>query len=72
MPCLNEGNPGQAPRYSIPARRLGALEHPLIIKDVDRGIKSFGPTPSPSLESVSKSLALNFPNANFNIDTGYF
>ncbi|KAL1841349.1 hypothetical protein VTJ49DRAFT_7129 [Mycothermus thermophilus] len=31
-----------APRYTIPARRLGAVEHPMIIKNLDKGIKTFG------------------------------
>ncbi|KAK4104887.1 hypothetical protein N658DRAFT_521450 [Parathielavia hyrcaniae] len=31
-----------APRYTIPSRRLGALEHPLIIKNLDKGIKTLG------------------------------
>ncbi|KAK4467014.1 putative transcription factor tau subunit sfc1 [Cladorrhinum samala] len=32
----------QAPTYPIPPRRLGALEHPMIIKNLDKGIKTFG------------------------------
>ncbi|OIW29567.1 hypothetical protein CONLIGDRAFT_661299 [Coniochaeta ligniaria NRRL 30616] len=32
----------QAPSYSIPPRRFGAVEHPMIIKDIDKGIKTFG------------------------------
>ncbi|AEO63320.1 uncharacterized protein THITE_2108406 [Thermothielavioides terrestris NRRL 8126] len=31
-----------APTYTIPRRRLGALEHPMIIKNLDKGIKTFG------------------------------
>jgi general transcription factor 3C polypeptide 5 (transcription factor C subunit 1) len=31
-----------APTYTIPPRRLGALEHPLIIKDLSKGIKTLG------------------------------
>ncbi|KAK4155472.1 transcription factor tau subunit sfc1 [Chaetomidium leptoderma] len=31
-----------APIYTIPSRRLGALEHPMIIKNLDKGIKTFG------------------------------
>ncbi|KAL2177890.1 RNA polymerase III transcription factor IIIC subunit-domain-containing protein [Thermothelomyces heterothallicus CBS 202.75] len=31
-----------APIYTIPPRRLGALEHPMIIKNLDKGIKTFG------------------------------
>ncbi len=33
---------GTAPTYTIPPRRLAALEHPLIIKNLDKGIKTFG------------------------------
>lgn len=32
----------QATYYSIPPRRFGAVEHPMIIKDIDKGIKTFG------------------------------
>ncbi|KAK4657311.1 tau 95 subunit of transcription factor TFIIIC [Podospora pseudocomata] len=32
----------QAPIYTIPSRRLGALEHPMIIKNLDKGIKTLG------------------------------
>ncbi|EAQ85987.1 hypothetical protein CHGG_07240 [Chaetomium globosum CBS 148.51] len=31
-----------APTYTIPSRRLGALEHPMIIKNLDKGINTFG------------------------------
>ena len=33
---------GKAPTYVIPPRRLGALEHPMIIKNLDKGMKTFG------------------------------
>ncbi|KAK3997562.1 putative transcription factor tau subunit sfc1 [Cladorrhinum sp. PSN332] len=32
----------QAPTYTIPSRRLAALEHPMIIKHLDKGIRTFG------------------------------
>lgn len=51
----DEDDPQYAPRYPIPARKLGALEHPLIIKDVDSGLRTFGP--KPVLEAVSFLLA---------------
>jgi len=45
-PTDHEGTTGeglpQAPFYKIPLRRFGAVEHPMIIKDVDKGIKTFG------------------------------
>jgi hypothetical protein len=31
-----------APTYTIPRRRFGAVEHPMIIKDIDKGIATFG------------------------------
>ncbi|KAK4230446.1 RNA polymerase III transcription factor IIIC subunit-domain-containing protein [Podospora fimiseda] len=31
-----------APTYTIPSRRLAALEHPMIIKNLDKGIRTFG------------------------------
>jgi hypothetical protein len=54
MACLNEGDSKHAPRYSLPARRLGALEHPLIIRNVDRGIQTFGT--NPSFQAVKQTL----------------
>ena len=45
-PAGQKDTPGedlpQAPFYNIPPRRFGAVEHPMIIKDVDKGIKTFG------------------------------
>ncbi|KAH6840919.1 RNA polymerase III transcription factor IIIC subunit-domain-containing protein [Chaetomium sp. MPI-CAGE-AT-0009] len=40
--ALNLGDGDTAPTYTIPSRRLGALEHPMIIKNLDKGIKTFG------------------------------
>ncbi|KAK3325279.1 RNA polymerase III transcription factor IIIC subunit-domain-containing protein [Apodospora peruviana] len=31
-----------APTYPVPTRRLAALEHPMIVKDLDKAIKTFG------------------------------
>ncbi|KAK0635226.1 RNA polymerase III transcription factor IIIC subunit-domain-containing protein [Bombardia bombarda] len=31
-----------APLYPVPARRLGALEHPMIIMNVDKAVRTFG------------------------------
>lgn len=28
--------------YTIPPRRLGALEHPMLIKDLDKGMNTLG------------------------------
>ncbi|KAK1760872.1 transcription factor tau subunit sfc1 [Echria macrotheca] len=60
MACLNEGDSQHAPVYSIPGRRLGALEHPLILKDLDRGIKTFGrnPTLQTILDSASPQISV--------------
>ncbi len=38
--------PETAPTYPVPARKLSAVEHPLIIKDVDKAIKTFGRSPA--------------------------
>src|ERR1700761_7931906 len=35
-------NPSIAPIYAVPGRKLGAVEHPMILKDVDKAIKTFG------------------------------
>lgn len=58
MALLNEGDTETAPRYAIPARRLGALEHPMLVKDVDKAIQTFGM--NPSLQVVRRSL---FPSS---------
>jgi general transcription factor 3C polypeptide 5 (transcription factor C subunit 1) len=47
----NEGD--AAPRYTIPSRRLGAVEHPMIIKNLDKAIKTFGQ--NSALQSVRNS-----------------
>lgn len=31
-----------APTYTVPLRRLGAIEHPMIIKDLEKAIGTFG------------------------------
>jgi general transcription factor 3C polypeptide 5 (transcription factor C subunit 1) len=31
-----------APVYAVPAKRLGVVEHPMIIKNIDKAIKTFG------------------------------
>ncbi|KAK3370194.1 RNA polymerase III transcription factor IIIC subunit-domain-containing protein [Podospora didyma] len=36
------GDDEHAPIYTVPRRRLGALEHPMIVKNVDKAIKTFG------------------------------
>lgn len=43
-----------APAYTIPSRRLGALEHPMIIKNLDKAIKTFGQ--NSALQAVSSPL----------------
>lgn len=60
MACINEGDAEHAPRYLIPPRRLGALEHPLIIENVDRGIETFGPNPvfHALLDSASPQISV--------------
>jgi hypothetical protein len=35
-----------APKYSIPARDLGAVEIPAVVENVDRAVKAFGRVPS--------------------------
>ncbi|KAK4453200.1 transcription factor tau subunit sfc1 [Podospora aff. communis PSN243] len=55
MACINEGDTKHAPRYTIPPRRLGALEHPLIIENVDCGIRTFGP--NPALQAVRNTFS---------------
>ena len=36
----------RAPKYSVPSRTIAALEHPMIVKDVDKAIKTFGNNPA--------------------------
>lgn len=31
-----------APSYSVPVREIVALEHPMIIKNIDKGLKTLG------------------------------
>lgn len=56
------GDPrGHAPVYPIPDTKITALEHPMIIKDVDKAIQTFGR--NPNLSSVSASVPLLFSHA---------
>ena len=64
MASSRQPDDGTAPTYTIPRRSLGALEHPLIIKNLDKGIKTFGQnnafrsvSPSFSIEQDSSKLA---------------
>ncbi|KAF3770984.1 hypothetical protein M406DRAFT_226956, partial [Cryphonectria parasitica EP155] len=34
-----------APAFKIPSRTISAVEHPFLIMDVDKGLKTFGPNP---------------------------
>lgn len=40
----------QAPAFKIPSRTIAAVEHPFMVKNVDKGIDTFGP--NPQFESV--------------------
>jgi hypothetical protein len=51
-------NKADAPIYTIPARTIAALEHPLTILDVDKGIKTLGH--HPSFQSVSRLLSVSY------------
>jgi hypothetical protein len=33
---------GSAPTFSVPVREIVALEHPMIIKNIDNGLKTLG------------------------------
>lgn len=35
----------QAPAFKIPSRTIAAVEHPFLVKNLDKGIDSFGPNP---------------------------
>lgn len=35
-----------APTYTIPPRKLGAVEHPMVIKDLEKAVETFGQTHS--------------------------
>ena len=43
---------GEAPTYTIPSRKLSAVEIPAIVNDVDRAVSAFGR--APSLEHVRR------------------
>ena len=68
MASSRQPDDGTAPTYTIPRRSLGALEHPLIIKNLDKGIKTFGQnnafrsvSPSFPIEHDSSKLANGTP-----------
>lgn len=35
-----------APRYTIPSRKIGAVEVPAVVQDIDRAVRAFGRVPS--------------------------
>lgn len=35
----------QAPAFKIPSRTIAAVEHPCLVKDLDKGVDTFGPNP---------------------------
>lgn len=43
----------QAPSFKIPSRTISAVEHPCIIKNLDKGLETFGP--NPQFQSVRES-----------------
>lgn len=47
-------NPSYAPWYNVPKQPIVSVEHPFIIKDVDKGLATLG-NPS-KLEEVSLQL----------------
>ena len=53
-----------APTYTIPSRRLGALEHPMIIKNLDKGINTFGQ--NNAFQAVCLPLRVNKIKIKFN------
>lgn len=47
--------PESAPKYTVPARVLGAVEIPAVVENVDRAVKAFGRVPN--LQHVRDSLS---------------
>lgn len=47
--------PESAPKYTVPARVLGAVEIPAVVENVDRAVKAFGRVPN--LQHVCDSLS---------------
>jgi general transcription factor 3C polypeptide 5 (transcription factor C subunit 1) len=31
-----------APNFTIPTRQIVAVEHPMVVKNIDKGLKTFG------------------------------
>jgi general transcription factor 3C polypeptide 5 (transcription factor C subunit 1) len=58
MPYEGHGQP-KAPRYIIPDQRIVTIEHPCIIQNVDRGIKSLGGD-----RALNRFLDPNIPISN--------
>ncbi|ROW02778.1 hypothetical protein VSDG_01884 [Cytospora chrysosperma] len=55
----------QAPAFKIPSRTIAAVEHPCLVKNIDKGIDTFGPNPQfqsvldPSKPQLSVPLYLH-------------
>lgn len=55
-----------APSYRVPKRKIVAVEHPMIIKNIDNGLKTFGPA-----TSFAEVYAIHIPGSDvIDDDTG--
>ena len=61
-------HPRYAPWFQIPERRIVAVEHPGIVKNVDRAIKTL--QGDAGISKVSYQLIFQRVVTNFDIDTG--
>jgi general transcription factor 3C polypeptide 5 (transcription factor C subunit 1) len=54
---------GSAPTFAVPMREIVALEHPMILKNIDSGLKTLGS--GVPLQQVSVSLQCEEPSPAF-------
>lgn len=64
----NQNEPQYAPWYRLPTRHIVAVEHPGIVKNVDRAIKTL--QGHAGISKASHQLLLERTVTKFDIDTG--
>lgn len=56
---LDDEEVPQAPSFKIPSRTISAVEHPCMIKNLDKGVDTFGP--NPQFQSVRTTFWSRLP-----------
>lgn len=58
-------NPNAAPYFEQPQHKIVAVEHPCVVKNTDKGLKSFGRNPNYGKVSASPLIAASIHGISF-------